>query len=564
RVLAYPLATLSAGSVINKPMAVIQGQSKSDVFGVGLAPWSAAGGTGLVVFSARSSSESGAFTGRLESFSRTGASLAEWTRSVAPVPAKPAVERFGEVVAATTGVGGRAVALVGAPGFAGPGPLADGNDLNAGRAYAYDVTQGTPAAMVAEGASSPVVKGRNVGTDVTFTDFNGDGRPDVVVGAPAFTVPASTATTDLAAYASQKTGCITTSSQGVGGLLVSLGQADGSFKDAYRLWAPLQIAGCTPDTDARCKRSQIGRGVVGGFDFNGDGLNDIGALRNNGFEVFLGRAPDDSTLAKLTMGCDPLYFTDGSAVRQTTVPTALGDLNGDGCDEVAWRYTESGRAGVIILFGYDLGGTRCGGRTTASWVRVAADGEVGGNFLGLGVAITRAGKFLNDTRDFVAISATSVPYDDVTQPAVLLFDKAQLVPLRPASGEALVGALGGPLTPIPLVHRMRAVNFGRALEGGKDLTGDKIPDLIVSATGASDASDGGGAVYIYAGGAQSQGKLSPWMLIVGDVTERSNFGQDLSLAPGGTSSPPTLIIGAPTSYRTGTQNGSAFSLPLGF
>ncbi|MFL5350379.1 MAG: VCBS repeat-containing protein [Hyalangium sp.] len=76
RVLAYPLATLSAGSVINKPMAVIQGQSKSDVFGVGLAPWSAAGGTGLVVFSARSSSESGAFTGRLESFSRTGASQA--------------------------------------------------------------------------------------------------------------------------------------------------------------------------------------------------------------------------------------------------------------------------------------------------------------------------------------------------------------------------------------------------------------------------------------------------------------------------------------------------------
>ncbi len=119
---------------------------------------------------------------------------------------------------------------------------------------------------------------------------------------------------------------------------------------------------------------------------------DIGALRNNGFEVFLGRAPDDATLAKLTMGCDPLYFTDGSTTRQTTTPAVLGDLNGDGCDEVCWRYTETNRSGVIILFGYDAGGARCGGRTTASWVRLAADGEVGGNVLGLGVAMARAGK----------------------------------------------------------------------------------------------------------------------------------------------------------------------------
>ena len=28
--------------------------------------------------------------------------------------------------------------------------------------------------------------------------------------------------------------------------------------------------------------------------------------------------------------------------------------------------------------------------------------------------------------------------------------------------------------------------------------------------------------------------------------------------------PDFIIIGAPTSYRTGTQNGTAFSLPLGF
>ncbi|MDY7227091.1 FG-GAP-like repeat-containing protein [Hyalangium rubrum] len=569
RVLAYPLATLAAGSVINKSLGVIHGQTRSDVLGVGMTTWTGPAGAALVAFSGRASSDAGAFTGRVETFLRGGTSLAEWSRTVAPVPARPAVERFGEVVAAAALAGGQTVALVGSPGYAGPGPNADGADTTAGRAWVYNATQNSAATMVAEGASTaPLARGRSVGTDVTFTDFNGDGRTDLVVGANSFSLPSSGQTAELALYAAQKTGCITTTGTSagpnVGGLMVSLGQADGSFKDAYRLWAPLVIAGCTPDTDARCRRSQIGRGVVGGFDFNGDGREDIGALRNNGFEVFPGRAPDDASLAKLTMGCDPLYFTDGSTTRQTSAPTALGDLNGDGCDEVSWRYTETGRSGIIILFGYEPAGGRCGGRTTASWVRLAADAEVGGNNLGMGVATVRLGNFLKDGKDRIAISATSVPFDGVTQPAVLLFETSKLVARRPASGEALVGALGDGVTPETLVHRTRAVNFGRALEGGRDLTGDGVPDLVVSAPGASEASDGGGAVFIYAGGPQVKGRMTPWMLITGDTTERSNFGQDLSLSPGGQGGPPTLIIGAPTSYRTGTSNGTAFSLPLAF
>jgi hypothetical protein len=304
--------------------------------------------------------------------------------------------------------------------------------------------------------------------------------------------------------------------------------------------------------------------VVGGFDFNGDGKQDLGVLRNNGFDVLLGRGPDDATLAKLTMGCDPVYTAPYSA-QQTSAPAALGDLDADGCDEVAWRYADGTKAGIVVLFGYDAGGTRCGGRTVAATVRLAADPDVGINFLGLGVATARVGRVLGKTgADYLAVSAASVPYEGVTQPAVLLFDTAELAKRRPASGEALVGALESALLPKVLVHRSRAVGFGAALAGGVDLNGDGTPELVVSAPGASVASDGGGAVFIYAGGPGTTGALSPLLTLTGDVTERAGFGQDLALVAGSGGTPPTLVIGAPLSYRTGTQNGSAFLVPLGF
>jgi hypothetical protein len=579
KLLVYPLTTLTRGSVLNKPLSFIGGRAKADVLGAGLAVWSLPGGRpGLVAFAGRASTEAGAFTGRVDAWLKAGASLAEWERMSAPVPARPAVERFGEAVLLARGPGGGLVAVVGAAGFSGPGASGDGNDLSAGRTYVYAAATGGPAAQVVEGRNSPLFHGRNVGADVAFTDFNGDGRPDLVLGAPAFTVAGTSSQANELTphYAQVRAECVLASNVSVGAVLVSLGQADGTFKPAYRLWASDTLSGCTPSSssDTRCQRRQVGRGVVGGFDFNGDGKQDLGALRNNGFELYLGRAPDDATLDKLTMGCDPLY-TSPSYVsqpvpsnftpQQTSAPAAVGDLDQDGCDEVAWRYADSTRSGVVVLFGYDTAGARCNGRTQPAWVRLAADAEVGMSFWGLGVATERVGRFLDDGRELLALSATAVPFEGVAQPVVLLFDVAEIAAKRPTSGEALVAAVGAGLTPQMLVNRSRAVNFGRALAGGVDLTRDGVPDLVVGATGASVASDGGGAVFVYAGGKAAKGALTPLLTVVGDVAERGAFGQELSLAPGlpgPPATPPMLLIGAPTSYRTGTQNGTAFLLPL--
>jgi hypothetical protein len=576
KVLVYPLTGLARGTAVNKPASFLPGLAKSDAFGVGLAPWKLPGSAGLVVFAGRASATDGrAFTGRVDGFVKAGDTLGTWARSSYLVPAKASVERFGESVAVARNASGGVVALVGSPGFHGPGINGDGNDLLAGRAWTYGAAGGA-GTLVAEGTASPLYNGRNVGSDVAFTDFNGDGRADLVMGASGFTVPrASSSATELAnAYTTVKTACLPTGSTDVqtGGVLVSLGQPDGTFKTAYRLWALGNITENCIASGGTCSRGGIGRGVVGGFDFNGDGLEDIGALRNNGFELFLGRAPDDATLAKRTMGCDPVYsspyFATSSTLAQTTsAPVALGDLDADGCDEVAWRSSDgSQRSGVAVLFGYDAGGARCGTRTTAKLVRLAADPEVGMNFMGLGLSVARVGRVLGKTGpDYLAVSATNVPYNGVTQPAVLLFDTAKLKDAwLGTSGKDVVGAMEAAVQPQVVVHRSRAVGFGTVLTGGVDLTGDGVPELVVSAPGASVASDGGGAVFVYAGGPGLTGALTPMLTLTGDVTERAGFGNDLALVAGSGSSPPTLVIGAPLSYRTGTQNGTAFVVPLGF
>ncbi|PTL77184.1 FG-GAP-like repeat-containing protein [Vitiosangium sp. GDMCC 1.1324] len=572
KVLVYPLTSLGRGAALNTPRAVLSGLAKSDTFGVGLAAWPLPGSAGLVVFAGRASAEGRAFTGRVDGFMKAGSSLEQWTRTSCMVPARPSLERFGEAVALGKGATGNLVALVGSPGWSGPGANGDGTDLSVGRAWAHGAGGGA-GTLVAEGAFAPLYNGRSVGTDVAFTDFNGDGRADLVLGAPGLIIPRATAsTTELKdAYAQLRPECLPSSDLPAGGVLVSLAQTDGSFKPAYRLWALGDItAGCIA-MGGTCPRSGVGRGVVGGFDANGDGRQDIGVLRNNGFELFLGRAPDDATLAKRTMGCNPVYSspyyaTSPSIPQVTSAPAALGDLDGDGCDEVAWRYADdSSRSGIVVLFGFDASGAKCAGRTAPATVRLATGTDVGNTYMGLGVATARVGRVLGRSgADYLAVSATSVPHDGVAQAAVLLFDTAELVKRRPASGEVLVSALEKTLMPQVLVHRSRPVGFGAALAGGVDLNGDGVPELAVSAPGASVASDGGGAVFVYEGGPEMTRARSPWLTLTGDVRERSGFGNDLALMAGSERFPPTLVVGAPLSYRTGTQNGTAFLMPLGF
>ena len=573
KILVFPYTKLAKGAELNKPIDTRFGANKSDALGVAVAGFVPAtkGQQGVVAFAARASTQYGDFTGRLDSYQGTG-SLASFGASSAELTARLASEQHGVAVELSV-VDGQVRALVGMPGFSGAGANADGNDVGACRALAYVIGAGAAPRVVAEGAGSPysdggqlAYGGRAAGSDVAQTDFDGDGRLDYVVAMPQLPVPNAMSTD----YASVQPACVTGISNSNGGALIFLARPDGSYKEGFRVFGIGPIAGCTPADGAPCKRSGLARaGIAGGFDFDGDGKQDLLLTRNNGIEVYLGRAPEDPALGKPSMVCDAAFSLPALA-QQTSAPAALGDLDGDGCAEVGARYADGMRSGWLLAFGFSSAGMRCAGHKEGAWLRVSGDAETGLDNMQLGGASTRAGKLLGDARDFVAVSAAQYPFAGVAQPSVLLFDVAQLTAKRPAKGELVLSALNDVLTPYALSYRERTVGLGQSLAGNVDLDGDGQVDLVVSAPGASLNGDGSGAVFAFRGGpqlatafaARRSLPLDPWLTVVGDGSERGGVGQSLSVVAKTASTKPTLAIGAPLSYRTGTANGTTWLLAL--
>jgi hypothetical protein len=568
----FSLSRLASGAVVNRPDFQAHGLFRTDVLGTAVESWRGR----IAAHAGRASTSLGDFTGRLDLFAAGNADPSSWAVNSVDLPSRPASHQFGTAI--EVGPQGTALhAVVGVPGWSGAASDSSGNEVGAGQAVAFSVAAPSAPRVVAEGANGAYVTdaglrafgGRTLGADVAMTDFDGDGRLDLAVAAPNFTPPGRLADggVNSTEYALNKPECAAPVAQSPGGVLVHFGQADGTYREAVRVFALRDIGGCNPDGGAAaiCQRSAISRnGVAGGFDFNGDGLQDLAVARTNGLEIFGGQPPDDPQLARPSMACTPL-FTFPFISQATSMPTPLGDLDGDDCDDVGFRYSDNAnRQGVVIAFGFDSGGTRCNGRTTASWVRIAGDTEVGVPTMRLGVAMARAGRVLANNTDAVAISADLYPYVGVTQPTVLLIPTAQIVAKRPASGGALVGILADGLDPVPVVPMIRALGFGRALAGGVDVDGDGREDLVVSAPGANVNGDGTGAVYVFKGGTVAPGANVPVLLIAADARERASFGQDLSLSGAKGSVPAALGIGAPLSYRQGTANGTAFVLPLDF
>lgn len=361
--------------------------------------------------------------------------------SIAPVelPAVASGRRLGQSLDLVGDVDGDGLGdlLVGAPHQPDPSGMSRGIDYGAayvyrGTASGFSTSPDWTLAGYALGGTNGHSESDWLGESVARAgDFDGDGHADLAVLARFEDQPA---TFDAASFVTVGD-CGTAARSDVGMVLVYRGVAGGGG-------APTQPAFVIVGPDAS-RTTQL---VAGGFDYDGDGRGDLllGGLnwlepngeRRGGYALVRGRAADASGLT--TVICAPDLLRDGNAKDDElgTSAAALGDLDGDGCDEIAIGApradspsgetpTITDEGNVYVAFGFGAG---CAS-ATPSVVRFRPGGAMLAGF-SLAGGVDLDGDRIGD----LVIGAPSYTNDLGTVGRVFVLSGARIVAQRATSG----------------------------------------------------------------------------------------------------------------------------------
>ena len=323
-------------------------------------------------------------------------------------------------------------------------------------------------------------------------DLDGDGVPDVLVGAPGFA-----SNRGRVVALSGATGLVHTQLDGLGvnhrfGLaLCSVGDVDGDAVLDFAVAAPFELApGASVSGVVRVYSGAaltaihtlapwwtqpvglgFGERLAGGFDWNGDGIGDLlvgtpSYSLPNGAGPSVGRAQ----VYSLASGQPSTQWVGSAAGDQLGRGLAgLDDLDGDGRGEVAIASPFNDASGL------DAGRVRVYGIQQAA--HLAEFVGSAGSQLGAALAALDAG---DDAAIDLALGAPGF-----TQPGQGKVGSVRVVP-----------ALGGP--PIDVVAGSQAdASFGSALGGVGDLNGDSRDELLVGAPLHDGASPSSGLARLY-------------------------------------------------------------------
>ena len=473
------------------------------------------------------------------------------------LPGQPAGHELGSGLAMfdVDGDGDRDV-LIGGPGA---GILGLGG--NAGMMYYY-ATQGsglasTPTA-INNAYSGHAASDRYASAITTAGDFNGDGMTDLAVIARSSSRPSS-----FGSEYANPTQCPGSLSR-AGALLVYLGSPAGlEAEPAFVYYGPRS------DANTRVLR--------GGFDHDGDGYDDIIVggpdwSSAGGFAIVYGRP--DSTSGILVI-CDAeryLGVETDSWLGDSAAP--LGDIDGDGCDEVAVGAPRENlgvvdQGSVRVLWGWGGSGCPVNPKVTTAVLTIdntnLGTGMDGGRDIdgdGIGDLVVGGSSF---SVDFVRVGAAwvipgaylaSLPRQTISGQALPTSSTTQVATILPSLGDhgrygvvgtAAAGLFGDAIAviPDPLDPSRGAIAAGIPLgnAGGTSLAGGVAIYRWVNATlgglpGLDDV-----PYALFGGETMSAGGL------LGATLE----GDDVAGVP-------VLLVGAPLSDQHGMDNGTGYML----
>lgn len=359
---------------------------------------------------------------------------------------------------------------------------------NAGRIFITlkDFAAGSSNGIADAAAGSFIIDGFKAGDQAGFSiagsaDINGDGRGDLLIGAPG----------------------------------MENGAANVDAGAAFVIWSPATANGGLDlgDPFTGGGKGYAVKGEVGGDaagytvlsvgDMNGDGRADmlVGAPGQDGGGADAGAAyvvwgkttnavVQLSNVATGAGGFKINGLAAGDAVGQAL--GVLGDQNGDGRSEILIGVRNDSAAGAGAGAVYVLDGKATG---TAVDLAQIALGNGGYKISGVtqddaGAFVANAGDVNNDGLDDILLGAPG------SDSAYVVFGKADHLAVDLADVRAGVGGF-------QIVAEAAGDLTKLVLTGGADLNRDGIDDLVIGASGNAEGGGNAGAVYVVWGGAGS-------------------------------------------------------------
>lgn len=488
---------------------------------------------------------------------------------LAALPGLPAGHRFAESVAFVGDVNrdGKDDLLVGATHDLGDWIATYPRGVFMGASYIYP---GVSAVEVAEpikiGGFAGHTDSDRMGYRVASAgDFNGDGFADFAVMNFTDSRPGSYSTT----YYDNSANCVAQNMGQSGSITIYLSSAD-----------PAELA--QPDFVYWGVQSrQRFESMAGGFDFDGDGFDDIvagsylydapgGGSDQGAAFIIGGRAA--GTAGKITVLCAEIATFVGAAHRDRLGKAVVGmqDIDGDGCDEVAvGAYTESladsgreGRAQGTVRIFYGAGSTGCPGPVRITTLASGQSAARAGWSLAAADIDAHAGAEL----------AIGLPRD---RRAVGITGSVVVLPSQYLTGLPAMGRLGpGNVVPnlasdsLPFLSPVLTAVFSLAGNRVDDLFGTAVALLgstqdgtAVVVVGAQDADVSGansGGAFVYRYGGFGLGlEETPSSVFVGQGSAPGGrLGE--ALAAGNFNGKPAFLVGGSFARGEYVDTGAAF------